>query len=113
MGTVQTIELADGARVNVVPLGMVRLSDGYVVAGYRLRFFSPGGELLFDDSTLTLPFRDDERALRDGAGFLSAYGDEHSGAGTFLPELAPWADELALLSDDDAPAVDVEDGWSL
>lgn len=98
---VRAEELPDGARVRVEWLGVRRLpGERDTVATYRLRFYSPGGELLFDDSTLTLPYRDDERALRDGAGFLSAYGDEGSGAGTFLPALAPYADDLSVIADE-------------
>lgn len=70
---------------------------------YEVRAFGPG--LLWTSGSdeagcLRLPWQDHDRALVDGVGFLAAFADETSGAGTYVPELAPWADQLACLADD-------------
>jgi hypothetical protein len=59
------------------------------------------GKLVWHTDTLTVPAYGDvlDRALRDAVGFLDAYATgEYDGP--VVPELAPFADVLAMLSAD-------------
>lgn len=93
--------LSTGHRLSVQYGGTVQLPDGDWVAAYALTLWTSGGAVVWTSGTdpLSLPFRDDRRALGDGAGFLSAYGDRESGCGRYVPELAPFAGELSELAD--------------
>lgn len=84
----RTTELPDGARVSVHSRG----GGAYTVA-----VWTRGGALVGSDESLSLPWQDHDRALRDAVGFLAAYArPEESGAFSdyWTPRMAEWADAL-------------------
>ncbi|MDQ3222054.1 MAG: hypothetical protein M3Q75_01030 [Gemmatimonadota bacterium] len=101
----------DDVTVSVRSLGPLRNVYAYAVTVSR------GGMVLFEtvgrDDALSLPSRDDKRAVRDALGFLSAYGDSTSGAGTYVPALAPYAAEFATLADPDQCDGCDQDPWTV
>lgn len=70
---------------------------------YTVALWTRDGALVGEDGSLSLPWQDHDRSLRDAAGFLAAYArPEESGAFSdfWTPRLAAYADDLDILTGD-------------